>query len=196
MKKSFVIALLLASVTVLADNIRLPKPQLKGGITLREALSKRETLRNFKADMPTTQQLSNLLWSANGVNRENGKRTAPSAMDKREIMIFVILPDGGYRYIPENHTLIQVCDGDLRPYCGRYEAPCYLVLVPDSNRQPREKFAAVDTGYVSQNIYLSAVDNGLGTCAMGSITDPAKLVERLKLGQNQPILVHPVGIPQ
>ena len=59
-----------------------------------------------------------------------------------------------------------------------------------------EIFAAVDTGYVSQNIYLAAQANGLGTCAMGSIADRKMLIKKLDLGKNVPLLVHPVGVPE
>ena len=174
----------------------LPPPQTAGGMSLRESLQNRHTVRRF-ADTPLTMQLlSDILWSANGVNRPNGKRTAPSALDKREILIYVALPGGGYFYDPEKHALEKICDTDLRSFCGRYQAPCYLILVPDKNRQPNEIFAAVDAGYVSQNIYLAATAANLGTCAMGSITDRAKLISELKLGGNVPLLVHPVGIPE
>ena len=196
MKKVLFLMAAICSVIVLAEDIRLPQPRKKGGITLREALAQRQTVRNFKDEELTTSQLSNVLWCANGVNRNNGKRTAPSAMDRREVMIYVVLKRGAYFFDPEKHALTKVSDSDLRSLCGRYEAPCYLVLVPDLAKQPREIFAAVDTGYVSQNIYLGAISNDLGTCAMGSVADPAKLSEKLKLGKNRPFLVHPVGIPQ
>ena len=178
----------------------LPPPQKSGGMSLTEALSRRCSVRKFQKKELTIQQLADVLWSANGINRENGKRTAPSAMDRRDVMIFAALPDGVWFYDPEKHIkdnkLVKVSDSDVRKYCGKFEAPCYLILVPDRSRQPREVFAAVDTGYVSQNIYLAAQANGLGTCAMGSIVDKGKLIKELKLGKNVPFLVHPVGIPQ
>ena len=174
----------------------LPPPQKNGGMSLREALDSRHTVRTFQDKEISLQQLSDILWSANGVNRKNGKRTAPSALDRREVMIFAALPDGAYFYDAEKHLLVKVSSADIRKSCGRYTAPCYLILVPDKAKQPREIFAAVDTGYVSQNIYLAAQANGLGTCAMGSITDRKKVTEELDLGKNAPLLVHPVGIPQ
>ena len=179
-----------------AADIKLPAAQKSGGMTLREALNSRHTVRRFKSDALTHSQIADMLWSANGINRPNGKRTAPSAMDRRDVMIFAALPEGAYFYDPEQHLLRQISDKDLRRYCGKFAAPCYFILVPDRAKHPREVFAAVDTGYVSQNIYLSAQANGLGTCAMGSIADRKKLADELKLGENQPFLVHPVGIPE
>jgi len=183
-----------------AGDAFLPLPQKKGGMSLMEVLDTRHTVRSFQDKELTPQQLANILWSANGINRKNGKRTAPSALDKREVMIYAALPDGVYFYDPEMHLLEKrlqkVSSADVRKYCGKYPAPCYLILVPDKAKQPREIFAAIDTGYVSQNIYLAAQANGLGTCAMGSIVDRERLTAELKLGKNIPLLVHPLGIPR
>ncbi len=197
MMKKILTVLALSGLTALfaADEIKLPAPQKNGGMSLREALNSRHTIRKFQNEELTLQQLSDMLWSANGVNRPNGKRTAPSAMDKRDIMIYAALKDGAYFYNPEKHLLEKITDADLRNACGKSSAPCYLILIPDRVKQSREAFAAVDAGYVSQNIYLAAQANGLGTCAMGSIVDRKKIADELKTGKNMPFLVHPVGIP-
>lgn len=179
--------------TLNAEEIKLPAPRKSGGMSVREALNSRRTIRNFQDKELSLQLLADMLWSANGVNRPNGKRTAPSAMDRREVMIYAALKDGTYLYNAEKHLLEKVSSADLRSACGRFNAPCYFILVPDRSRQSRELFAAVDTGYVSQNIYLAAQANGLGTCAAGSISDADKLISELKLGKNRPFLVHPVG---
>jgi len=195
MKKFLSVCLALTASIVTCAEI-LPPPRTSGGMSLRESLKNRHSVRRFAATPLTMQQLSNILWCANGVNRPNGKRTAPSALDRREIMIYVALPDGGYFYDPEKHALEKICNTDLRPFCGRYTAPCYLIIVPDKTRQPNEVFAGIDAGYVSQNIYLAASAENLGTCAMGLITDRGKLSAELKLGGNTPLLVHPVGTPE
>ena len=197
MMKKILTVLALSGLTALfaADEIKLPAPQKSGGMSLREALNSRHTVRKFQNKELTLQQLSDMLWSANGVNRPNGKRTAPSAMDRRDIMIYAALKDGAYFYNPEKHLLEKITDTDLRNACGKFSAPCYLILIPDRTKQSREAFAAVDAGYVSQNIYLAAQANGLGSCAMGSIVDRKKIADELKTGKNMPFLVHPVGIP-
>lgn len=201
MKKILIVVVMICAASAMAwKDLILPAPQKNGGMSLAEALNIRHTVRKFRKTELTPQQLANILWSANGINRENGKRTAPSALDKREVMIYVITETGAYVYDPDRHmkehrlTRLPVAE-DLRKYCGRYEAPCYLVLVPDKSKQANEIFAAVDTGYVSQNIYLAAQANGLGTCAMGSIADRKMLIKKLDLGKNVPLLVHPVGVP-
>lgn len=201
LKKGLLLAVTVGCLTVMASRDRvLPAPQKSGGMSLTEALSKRHTVRRFQKTELTPQQLADILWSANGINRSNGKRTAPSAMDKRDVMIFAAMSDGVWYYDPELHLaknqMGRVSREDVRKYCGKFAAPCYLILVPDRKKQKREVFAALDVGYVSQNIYLAAQAHGLGTCAMGSIVDRKKLIEILNLGENVPVLVHPVGIPE
>lgn len=196
MKKFLTVAVVFGVMAVFAaEEIKLPAPQKTGGMSLREALSKRQTVRKFQDKELSLQQISDMVWSANGVNRPNGKRTAPSALNRQNILVYVALKDGAYLYDPQKHTLVKVSDKDLRKSCGRFTAPCYMVLVGDLSKDNREIAAAVNGGYVSQNIYLAATANGLGTCAMGSIADKKELIRELKLGKNTPYLVHPVGFP-
>ena len=196
MKKLLTVAVVLGMISVFAaDEIKLPAPQKSGGMSVREALSSRRTVRKFQDKELSLQQIADMLWSANGVNRPDGKRTAPSALNRQNILVYAALKDGAYLYDPHKHALIKVSDKDLRRSCGRFTAPCYIVLVGDLSKDSREIAAAVNGGYVSQNIYLAATANGLGTCAMGSIADKKELVKELKLGKNTPYLVHPVGFP-
>ena len=93
MKKLFALLMLSAcSAVFAAETVKLPPPQKNGGMSLRETLDQRRTVRQFQDKTLTIQQLADILWCANGVNRSNGKRTAPSALDKREVMIFAALP--------------------------------------------------------------------------------------------------------
>ena len=196
MKKLFTIAaVFMAAALFAAEEIQLPAPQKSGGMSLREALNNRRTVRKFQDKELTLQQISDMVWSANGINRPDGKRTAPSALNRQNILVYVALKDGAYLYNPQKHLLEKVSDKDLRKSCGRFTAPCYMVLVGDLSKDNREIAAAVNGGYVSQNIYLAAVANGLGTCAMGSIANKNELIKELKLGKNTPYLVHPVGFP-
>ena len=188
-------AIFTAAALFAAEEIQLPVPQKSGGMSLREALNNRRTVRKFQDKELTLQQISDMVWSANGINRPDGKRTAPSALNRQNILVYAALKDGAYLYDPHKHALIKVSDKDLRRSCGRFTAPCYIVLVGDLSKDSREIAAAVNGGYVSQNIYLAATANGLGTCAMGSIANKKELVKELKLGKNTPYLVHPVGFP-
>src|SRR5665647_226012 len=96
------------------QNIELPAAQKTGGMPLMEALANRATVRAYDSTEITTQQLSNLLWASFGVNRADGKRTAPSANNKQEMEIYVLLKSGSYVYDPLNNKLNLISTEDLR----------------------------------------------------------------------------------
>ncbi|MCI5779966.1 MAG: SagB/ThcOx family dehydrogenase [Lentisphaeria bacterium] len=187
--------LCLLSAALSAADLALPAPRKSGGMTLAEALNTRHTVRRFAERQVTLPELSAVLWMANGVNRPDGKRTAPSARNRQEIMIYVTTADGTYLYDAPAHALKEVTKTDLRAAAGGFPAPCYLILVADTRKQTQRDFALIDSGYVSQNIYLAARSLGLGTCAMARIADRDTLRRELALGENLLLLVHPLGTP-
>ena len=192
--------------TIMAGNEniwKLPAPERNGGMPLMQALNERATKRIYSKSELSEQQISNLLWSANGINRPNGKRTAPSAVNRREIDIYLLNAKGTFKYDPENNALIKINDSDFRKWAGKFQAPVYVALVADLKKAASEHYAKIDSGYVSQNIYLYCASAGLGTCAIGSfdrIKDSGrgkKLKEALKLDNKQVVLLtHSVGIPE
>src|ERR1700690_3269388 len=91
------ISLFTASLLI-GQTLELPAPQKTGGMPLMEALAKRATVRSFDTTDISTLQLSNLLGALFGVNRPDGRRTAPSANNKQEIDIYVLLKNGAYLY--------------------------------------------------------------------------------------------------
>ena len=117
--------------------------------------------------------LSSLLWAAFGVNRRDGGRTAPSAINAQEIDVYVALPDGAYLYESGKHSLRLVAGSDLRRVTGYQDfvddAPLDLVYVVDHSRMrmipvaSRESYASAAAGAIAQNDYLYAASSGLGT---------------------------------
>ena len=108
---------------------------------------------------------------------------------------------GAWAYAAKENKMIQVSSKDLRSNAGRFNAPIYIVIVSNTKltgTTPRAlHFAAMDAGYVSQNIYLAAAAMKLGTCAIGSIPKPELIAKELKLTQAEKILLtHSVGIPK
>ena len=206
----FGMAILLNSMTVSEASelqiIRLPQPQILQGKTLMQALSERKTSREFATEDIPPQTLSNLLWAAFGINRpESGRRTAPSALNKQEIDIYVVTKAGIYRYDPKPNLLIPVATGDMRALSGVQgyvkDAPLNLVYVADFSKmgasQDSEKrfLSAADTGFISQNVYLYCASEGLATVVRAGI-DRTKLGEAMKLGPDQKItLAQTVGYP-
>jgi len=169
----------------------LPKPVMSGGKPLMEVLKNRRSERAFSAQKIDEQTLSNLLWAAFGVNREGeGKRTAPSAFNAREIGIYVATPEGLFLFDPVEHELKTILKEDVREKLGGQaslkKAPVRLVYVADFSKLTKAKkeedkmfYAAADTGYISQNVYLFCASEGLGTVvhAMGRKEAVAKTMQ-------------------
>ena len=103
----------------LAADITLPPPAKTGGKPLMEALAGRKTSRDFAPDELTPQELSSLLWAADGINRPDGRRTAPTGLNVQDIDIYVLLPSGAYLYDAKAHALTLVNGGDHRKSAGR-----------------------------------------------------------------------------
>ena len=187
--------------------IKLPAPDMKGGKPLMEVLKNRRTERSFSPEELPPQVLSDMLWAAFGINRpKEGKRTAPSAVNWQEIDIYVALSSGLYLYDAEKHSLEPVLAEDIRAATGLQpfvaDAPVNLVFVADYSRMgeasvaDRDFYAAVDTGYISQNVYLYCASEGLATVVRGWV-DKEALHKRMKLGKSQKvILAQTVGYPK
>jgi len=186
--------------------IQLPKPQMDGGKPLMQALKERKSTRSFSTEKLPVQTLGNLLWAAFGINRpDSGQRTAPSAMNRQEIDIYVATADGLYLYEAKGHTLQPVLAEDLRAKTGMQpflkDAPVELVYVADYSRMDRgtqeEKnlYSAADTGFIGENVYLFCSSEGLATVVRGSVDRPA-LAKAMKLRPEQKIiLAQTVGYP-
>lgn len=186
--------------------IELPKPQTDGGKPLMQALKERKTSREFSSKKLSMQVLSNLLWAGNGINRPDGKRTAPTAMNKQEIDVYVAMAEGLYLYDAKANTLIGILAEDVRAATGTQpfvkDAPVNLVFVADFSKmgngpdEQKQFYAAADTGYVSQNVYLYCASEGLATVVRGSVDKPA-LAAIMKLPDNKKIiLAQTVGYPK
>jgi SagB-type dehydrogenase family enzyme len=220
--KIAVMAILIAAVVLTAGNwmskaaqpatapaaatAGLPKPKTEGGLPLMEALRKRKSSRQFADRKLPDQVLSNLLWAACGINREDGRRTAPSAVNWQEIDVYVATADGLWLFDPKAQDLRLVLDKDLRALTGRQgfvkDAPVNLVFVADFARMGRASeadkivYSAADTGFISQNVYLFCASEGLATVVRGMVDKPA-LAEAMGLREDQRIiLAQSVGYPR
>ena len=110
------VCLMLSAAAFAADKVvKLPKPNLNRTGTVMKALSERQSTREYASKALTLADLSDLLWAANGINRSDaGKRTAPSAMNKQDVDVYVILSEGSYLYDAKNHQLNLIAEGDYR----------------------------------------------------------------------------------
>lgn len=198
------------SVGIAADlkPIKLPAPNMKGGMPLMEALKGRRSVRDYTDQKISEQVLSDLLWAAFGINRpEESKRTAPSAMNWQETDIYVALEQGLYLYDALQNTLEPVVAEDLRAQTGLQRtaalAPINLIYVADytkisdkATEELREFYTAADCGFISQNVYLFCASEGLGTVVRAYI-DREALADAMKLRSSQRIiLAQSIGYPK
>lgn len=185
------------------QTIELNAPDKSRGEATMQAFDKRHSTREFSVEALKLQDLSDLVWAANGYNRPaEKKRTAPTAQNKQEIDLYVILPEGAYLYDPAAHALRLVVGGDLRPQVAGTQAfaataPVCLLIVADMARvNPNDTahtWAAVDAGIVSQNISIFCAGCGFATVPRGFM-DKDALGKSLKLSSSQVIFLnHPVG---
>jgi len=191
----FVLAMLAIGLTAVGqEKITLPQPIKTGGMPLMEALSKRSSDRGpFSGKALTQQQMSDLLWAAWGINRPDGKRTAPSASNAQEIDIYIFTAEGAYRYDAPEHALYPVKKGDFRKEVvtrdfGSTAVDIFFVADLDKRRgseEQKQQMSAIDTGYISQNIYLYCASEGLGTIVYTGSLSREKVAEHLGLGEHQ-----------
>lgn len=180
---------------------------MDGGKSLMQALKERRSERSFSSKKIPVNVLSNILWAACGINRPDaGKRTAPSAMNRQSIDIYVALPEGLFLYEAKPHILKPVINQDIRALTGKQsfaaQAPVTLIYVADFKKmgniaeEEKQFYAATDTGFISQNVYLFCASEGLGTVVRGSL-DKEALAKSMKLSDHQKIvLAQSVGYPK
>lgn len=186
------------------ETIKLKIPDKNRGVSVMKAFEQRCSDREFSEKKLELQDLSDLLWAANGINRpESGKRTAPSAMNRQDIDIYVCMPEGAYIYEAGPHQLRLVVAKDLRPLVAAgqdwvEQAPLVLVLVSDiakfgGNAQRQMLTGALDAGIVSENIALFCAGVGLATVPRMSM-DQNELKKSLGLKDSQHLMLNnPVG---
>ena len=198
-----------------ADLVRLPPPVLKGPVSVEEALQRRRTVRNFASRGLSLAQVSQLLWSCQGITDPRGLRTAPSAGATYPMEIYLVagergvadLAPGIYRYQPQGHALELVLKGDHRAAVARAclsqawmaQAPVMAVIAAEYSRCTRRygdrgvMYTHMESGHVGENLFLQAEALGLGAGIVGAFEDKP-LHRTLSLPKEHvPLLVMPVG---
>jgi SagB-type dehydrogenase family enzyme len=182
-----------------AKDIILPTPSKTGGKPLMDALNARSSSRDFSSKELSQQELSDLLWAADGINRpESGKRTAPTAMNWQDLDIYVVLPSGIYLYLPKENMLKLKKTGNYMKNTGKQDfvenAALNLVYVSDLSKMKDAKkedkvlYAGIHTGAVTQNVYLYCASVGLNTVTRRFI-DFEKLTSIMELTSDQMIVL-------
>jgi SagB-type dehydrogenase family enzyme len=189
------------------NNFILLKPKLNNNKTLVEALKKRKSIRKFSTKIISNQTLADLLWAACGINRPKlNMRTNPTAKNWQQIEVYVTKKSGLYLYNAFCQKLKQVLPKDIRQYVGKQEftniAPISLIFVANYTKMTEDTpfgkdfYAATDTGFISQNVYLYCAAVNLATVVLGRV-NKEKLEKVMQLPKNQKvILTQPVGYPK
>jgi len=192
--------------------IKLPPASQKGNVSLEETLAKRRSVRSYKPDALTAEQIGQLLWAANGLNadpKSRANRTVPSAGALYPMEVYCLTAEGFYLYLPASHSLRLIKKGDLRQALAKAAlgqasvagAPLVIVItgnyakcaVKYKDRAPR--YVHIEAGHIGQNIHLEAVALGLGSVPVGAFDDD-KVKEILRLPEAEtPLYIIPVGYP-
>ncbi|MGB9723368.1 MAG: SagB/ThcOx family dehydrogenase [Chloroflexia bacterium] len=198
-----------ASPTGAMGEISLPPPQTRGGMSLTEALALRRSVRSYTEQPLTWEEVSQLLWAAQGVTDRRGFRTAPSAGALYPLEVYLVLPEGWYHYRPADHRLEVRGRGDLRRDIwgvglnqeALLRAPAVFVLTGVVSRTAAkyggraERYVFLEAGHAAQNLLLQATALGLGAVPIGAFDDEG--VRRV-LGlppDETPLYLIPVGRP-
>jgi SagB-type dehydrogenase family enzyme len=187
--------------------IQLPPPVMEGGKPLMQALKDRHTSREFATDPLPLPVLSNLLWAAFGINRpENDHRTAPSAMNRQEVDLYVFTAEGVYTYDAKTNALNPILAGDHREVTGKQDfvkdAPLNIIYVADEARMgqgstaDKALYSAADVGFIAQNVYLFCASEGL-SCVVRGWVDRELVTKTLNLRPEQKVILgQTVGYPK
>jgi len=210
-----VIGALVVSGVLAAPSIPLPAPAIGGRIAVAEALKRRRSVREFNPSAITAQELSQLLWAAQGITSADGKRTAPSAGALYPLELYVVaarvasIPAGIYHYIPTSQRIEAVTEGDQRKALSHAAfdqesianaaAVIVIAAVPQRTAMkygPRaDRYVFIEAGCAAENLALQAVSMRLGTVVAGAFSDDS-VRKLLGLGRFEvPLILMPVGHP-
>ena len=203
----------IASQQTIASIISLPKPDVSHGMPLNSTLKSRRSHRRFSKKSLSLTELSQLLWSAQGVTHFFGFRTAPSAGALYPLEIYVAvsnvdqLSQGIYHYKPDSHELELIIKGDHSKQFSQAanrqssikKATATLIITAVIKRteqkygQRAKRYVHIEAGSAAQNIYLQAASLQLGTVYIGSFKDK-KVLQLMQLPMDhKPLGLMPVG---
>ncbi len=202
------------------ERISLPSPTISGDMSVEETLSKRRSIRTFTDRVPTMEQVSQLLWAAQGINRPDAKRrTNPSAFGLYPLQIHIVLPSGVYRYLPETHDLVLVKKhekgkNETLLNAGYKEGPLHAascvffitakpeemiekcISIENCGEQEAWRYIYLEGGHVGQSILLQATGIGMGGVPIGApISEHAMQVLGIPNTQ-KPVYIIAVGFPE
>ncbi len=189
--------------------IRLPKPSLKGKMTLEETITRRRSVREFTGQPLSPEEVGQLLWAAEGITgHASYLRAHPSAGGLRPLEVYALDADGISHYEPEGHRLSPVREGDLRGELAKAahrqwfiaDAACIIAITAVFARttgkygdRGRMRYVPMDAAHAAQNVLLQAVALGLGAVPVGAFDDEAVRGVLGTPANEVPLYLIPVG---
>lgn len=195
------------------ESIALPPPVLSRPLTVEAAIRSRRSIREFGPGSITVEDISRILWAAQGITDRAGYRTAPSAGALYPLQISLIagniesLSAGIYRYDPRAHMLDAVTGGDRRTAIAEAalsqrwiaDAAAILVIAAVEERTIVKyggrgvRYVHIETGHAAQNVYLQAAALGLGTTIVGAFDDVGVMKVAELRHEETPLCLLPIG---
>jgi SagB-type dehydrogenase family enzyme len=192
--------------------MKLPGPRHDGPVSVEATLRRRRSVREYAGEPLTLEEVSQVLWSAQGVTGKEGERTAPSAGATYPLELDLVagnvrdLPPGIYRYRPRTHALTRRRKGDLRvalaTACGQdwiASSPAILVITGVIRRTSgrygdrAERYVVMEAGHAAENISLAAVALEMGTVVVGAFEDNEIAVILSLAAGERPLCLLPLG---
>jgi SagB-type dehydrogenase family enzyme len=185
----------------------LPSPRLEGEMSLEEAIARRRSVREFGVEPLSWEEISQLLWSAQGITDPRGLRAAPSAGALYPLEVYVAVAEGAYHYLPQKQALKLVTERDLRHDLWEAglrqdvlrQAPAIFVIAAVYERTEAkygdraERYVQMEAGHAAQNLLLQAVALDLGAVSIGAFYDE-QVADALGLpADHRPLYLIPVG---
>jgi SagB-type dehydrogenase family enzyme len=197
----------IAQVKGSGEAIKLPPPRYESEVSIEKALLERRSIRSFKEEPLTLNDLSQILWAAQGITEpKRGLRAAPSPRAAYLLEVYVLpgnvtnLPKGMYKYQPQGHELVKISDGDQKAELFKTagqapikNAPVALVITGLSEKTQNPAWMYFEAGHASENVYLQSVSLKLGTVAMAGFKED-EVRKALNLPEKERVLyIMPIG---
>jgi len=203
--------------------IDLPQPNLKGTVSVEEAVYNRRSIRQYAKEPLNLEEISQLLWAAFGITKplENapaflrgGLRAAPSAGARYPLDLYVVVRNvtgldvGVYYYKSETHQLVQISKKDKWQalsesafHQSHFETAAAAIVysavfercMMKYGQRGRERYVCMDLGHSGQNVYLQATAMNIGTCAIGAFTDIYLKKAVGMTKEEEPLYIMPLG---
>jgi len=209
MRNAFLCTVLFAATALTAQQtpVALPAPTRGGGMSLNEALATRRSIRSYTDAKITMEEISQLLWSAQGVTSDKGQRTAPSAFGQYFLRLYVARPEGFFEYIPTSHSLQQLSSKDIRAALSTQDtvkkAPIVFLIAGEYERAAKttqkevaHKLVNLEAGHAAQNLLLQATALKLGAVSVGGVDAKQTAAAAALPAEITPIYLLPVGHPK